>query len=523
MFTGIILTNTHRLASVLCTTRNEVIEVVSSYISACASYIRWEVIDMSDELYSGTDKTDWHTYASALNEYYIGLGLDGKNYCPLFILGGDDVVPMPKIPNPLEGTGREYLDSDMAYCFDTTTIRVNLNDFVSLKPRFAVGRLPLCREFGLEGLVSYLNDCVDLAATGIPIRGAAMTTTQSWLRASTEMMEDIPTVTLSENYVPLNNRMIVSPDLDTIYEEWYDGYVHELEKIDFLVCNLHGCFKKDASCFLGEDRENTLYLAIQPSMLDETAPYIFNTVACYGARYNPAVYYGDKYYYNLEESMLMKALVCGTLLYCGACDSSIGGSTDYPATCSELMMKLYNIYLHQGIPAGMALIKAKQDYYRTCADGAGLDTERTNMFTILEFNLFGSPILSMQPKIDINYKPELSGTPLDETSVARYRPKKREVVFDGAYHADDIHAYVRGLVDNNLNIIRQKVERDVYQRLGLGNDSLKQIAHVSENDSELGYQFVYERKKTHSQRSLRVFYLVDTNTKGDIINILQSK
>lgn len=524
MLTGLILTDTRRLASVLGATPTELRDVVLSYVYACAPFVRWEVVDLANDIYISLDKSDWQTCSKILNEYFIGIGLDGKNYCPLFILGGDDVVPMPKISNPHKSSGREYLDCDMAYCFDMTTVRVNLNDFVAQKPRFAVGRLPLDRAWGVEGLSSYLNECVELAVKGIPIRGAAMTTTRSWLRASNEMMKDIPTVSLSEDYVPLNNRMIVSPELDTACKEWYDGYVHELEKIDFLVCNLHGCFLKEEPYFYGEDNGNMDYLAVQPSMLDESAPYIFNTVACYGARYKPVVYFnGFHIDYTLEESMLMKALACGTMLYCGACDSSIGGNTNYPAMFCELLMKLYNIYLHQGIPAGLALIKAKQDYYRTCANDNGLDSQTTAMFTILEFNLFGCPILSMQPKMDIDYKPELSGNPLDETSVARYRPKTREVVFEGAYNADDIHAYVRGLVDNNLNIIRQKVERNVYQRLGLGNDSLKQIVRVSEDDSELGYQFVYERKQTQSQKSLRVFYLVDTNTKGEIINILQSK
>lgn len=474
---------------------------------------------MSDELYTGLDKSDWQTCSTTLNEYYIGLGLDGKNYCPLFILGGDDVVPMPKINNPIK-MYREFLDSDMAYCFDGTTVRANLNDYVSLKPRFAVGRLPLCREWGLGGLVSYLNDCVELAATGIPIRGAAMTTTQSWLRASDEMMKGIPTVSLSEEYVPLNNRMIVSPDLDTEYKEWYDGYVHELKKIDFLVCNLHGSFCKEEPLFVGEDMAGTKYFATQPQMMSETAPYIFNTVACFGGRFNPVTYLDGSYIdYDIQESMMMSALINGTMLYCGSCDAALGCSKMGGARCSELMMKLYNIYLHKGIPAGMALIKAKQDYYRTCHDKDGNEDA---MFTMLEFNLFGCPILSMQPK-KIDGEPTLLGRPIDETSRVRYRPKTMEVVFDGAHNADDIHAYVRGLVDRNLSIIRQKVETEVYRRLGLGKDNLQQIMRVSQDNNMLGYQFIYVWTPQQSYRGFRTYYFVDTDTNGDIVKVIQSK
>lgn len=508
MLSGLILTNTHRLASVLCTTQNTLIEAISSYISSCASYICWHIIDISDDIYVGMDKSDWRTYASALNDFYIGLGLEGKSYCPLFILGGNEIVPMPKIHNPLNGIGGEFLYSDMAYCFVHQPLR--LEDFISQKPHFAVGRLPLTRDWDISGLTAYLNDCVDYAVTGIPIRGAAMTTTQSWLRASTEMMRDIPTVSMSEDYVPLNNRMIVSPELDTQYEEMYDGYVHELKKIDFLVCNLHGDSNKDFPFFIGEDSSHTKYtIATQPQMLSETAPFIFNTVACFGARYID---------YELDESMMMTALAYGTMLYCGSQEIALGGPD--MEGCSELMMKLYNIYLHKGIPAGLALIKAKQDYYRTCHREDGDDRA---MFTILEFNLFGCPIISMQPKIDSDYKPRLLGYSVDENLKAQYRPKTIELISGGAYKANDIHAYVRGLVDNNLNIIRQKVEEEVYQRLGLGKDNLQQVMRVSQDNCVEGYQFLYEWSPQQSYRSLRLYYIVDTDNKGDIKKIFHTK
>ena len=283
MLTGLILTNTRLLASTLSSNQGKVNDVISSYVSSCASYIDWQIVDVSDEIYADIDKRSWWEYIPILNDYYIGLGLQERSYCPLFILGGDSVVPMPTVRNPLF-KGREYLYSDMAYCFYSLDIR--LEDYISQKPRFAVGRLPLTNDWSIDDLVAYLNDCVDFAANGIPIRGAAMTTTQSWLRASNEMMRDIPTISLSEDYVPLNNRMIVSPDLDTSYEEMYDGYVHELKKIDFLVCNLHGNDDKDVPFFIGEDTSHSQYtIATQPSMLEETTPYIFNTVACFGARY----------------------------------------------------------------------------------------------------------------------------------------------------------------------------------------------------------------------------------------------
>lgn len=510
MFTGFILTDTKRLAPVIHSSQDKLKEILGAYASACASYINWQLVDVADSMYDDMDKSDWRSYARVLSDYYIGLGLDGALNCPLFIIGGDDIVPMPRITSPLAGqVGREYLCVDMAYCFEPKK-RVRLNDFISSAPRFAVGRLPLTRDWDIDALNAYLCDCVDYAMTGINIRGAAMTTTQSWLKASREMMRDIPVVSLDSDYVPLNNRMIVSPDLDTQYREMYDGYVHELKKVDFLVCNLHGSDRKGTPYFVGEDTSRSKYtIAVQPSMMEQTTPYIFNTVACFGGRYIG---------YDLDDSMLLSAMAYGTLLYCGSCEIALGGP-DREGN-SELMMKLFTIYQHKGMPAGLAFVKAKQDYYRTCHRDDG---DECAMFTILEFNLFGCPILSMQPKLRADYMPTLLWHDVIEKNAPEYTPKEVEPIIGSAYQADDIHAYVRGLVDNNLSIIRQKVEKEVYQRLGLGAENMHHVVRISENHVATGYQFIYRKTPEGAFPHFEMYYLVDTDNEGGITKIIHTK
>lgn len=509
MLTGLILTDVFRLARVLSCSQDKLRAVISSYVHSCNSFIHWQLIDVSDTMYDGVDKADWLTYASILNDYYEGLGLRGASYCPLFIIGGNEIVPMPTITNPISSLGGEFIQSDMAYCFEVNSY-LRLVDIVSTMPRFAVGRLPLTKDWDLNALSAYLNDCVDLAIQGINVRGAAMTTTQSWLRASKEMMRDIPTVSLSADYVPLNEKMIVSPDLDLDYQEMVDGYVHELKKVDFLVCNLHGCDRKDTPVFFGEDAErNNHPIALKPQILEQTSPYIFNTVACFGGKYID---------YTLNESMLLSAFAYGTMLYCGSCEIALGGND--MEGYSELLMKLYNIYLHKGIPAGMALMKAKQDYYRTCHDE---ESDEGAMFTILEFNLFGCPILSMQPKMAFDYKVRLLGHEITQKYLVSYRPKTIEVISDGPHSASDIHDYVRDLVDNNLKIIRQKVEKEVYQRLGLGSENLQQVMRVSQNNFDIGYQFLYSWTPQESMRLFVMYYLVSTDRNGEITKIIHTK
>lgn len=508
MFTGIIFTDILRIANKLNEKPGKIAHLISSYISDCSPYIEWILADVSDQMYDDIDKTNWHSYFNILHDFYIGLGLQKSYNCPLFIIGDDDIIPMPIVDNPLFGAGREHLYSDMFYCYSRPDIE--LAQIVLEYPLFAVGRLPIVNQTKFSEMQKYLADCHQFTINGIAVRGAAMTTTESWFRASKEMMSDLPSIKLSDSHVPLNEGLIVSPALDTQYQDMYDGYIHELKKIDFLVCNLHGSDEPLCPFFIGEDNNhNKNTIATQPSMLSATSPLIFNTVACYGARYMG---------YDIKASMLMQAIAHGTILYCGACDTSIGGYNN--AGNSELLMKLYSIYLHKGFPAGMALLKAKQDYYCTCHN---IDGDEYAMYTIMEFNLFGCPILYMQPKLESNYHISLLGLSIIEGHAPSYNPKIATPIVENVYQADDIHAYLRGLVDNNLSIIRSKIEEEVYRRLGLGKENLQHIYRLSRNNTEIGYNFVYHQRQHNPQFKIDVYYFVETNTKGDISKIIQTK
>ena len=514
MFSGLIFTDTEGLSATLSCTRKEIQTVIGNYINKCEKYIQWQFVDVADSMYDDIlDLNDWGTYANILNDYYIGLGFDGMENIPLFIIGGDEIIPMPKIENPIGTVGGEYLYSDMLFGFETDASYIA---FVQQSSKYAVGRLPFNEENTLADLITYLEKCVNLQSKGIDVRGAAMTTTESWLSASAEMMRDIPMAKLSPDNVPLSNRMIVSPLLDTSEKDWYDGYVKELKKTDFLVCNLHGSDGKDSketAYFFGEDKDcdrRLVYYATQPSMLKIHSPLVFNTVACWGARYAD---------YKQDESMLLTAMANGTMIYCGACTTALGG---YAGTAgnSELLMKLFCIYLHKGIPAGTAMIKAKQDYYRTCHSE---DSDALAMFTILEFNLFCCPLLAMNPKLPDKYEPLLMGMRISNNRHCTYNPVKAVPIGDNAYSADDVLSYIRRRVDDNLSLIREKVEKEVYQRLGLGRDNLQQTFRLTMNDVQIGWRFLYQWTPQTSNRYFQMYYLIDADTNGKIKRIIQTK
>ena len=509
MLKGLIFTDTYVLAKNLSVQQEDIQSVLLHYVSQCASYIEWHIVDIADSMYADTvDSEDWLSYDKVLTDYYYGLGLNEFQHTPLFIIGGVNEIPMPIATNPLAGShGGENLCADMLYCFDyqdKSTIAYSI--LINQTPRFVVGRLPLSSQHTIIDLEHYLDNCITYLISGIHVRGAAMITTESWLAASTDMMRDIPTCSLSTDNVPLNNRMIVSPPLDTTYKDMYDGFVHELSKVDFLVCNLHGSDIYEEPQFFGDNK----YCAIQPSMLSKMCPPIFNTAACYGARFIE---------YSTPNSMLYSAFQNGTMLYLGACDIALGGC-DRQASCSELLIKLYNIYLHQGIPAGMALLKAKQAYYRTCHYE---DRDENAMFTILEFNLFGCPILFMQPKLSLNYRPQLLGQYIVNQAAVNYQPTKIVPLKSAAFDANDILLYIRQQVDTNLSYIRNKVEKEVYERFGLGKNNLECMSLLIQNGSNIGWQFIYTQATQEWHNSWRKHYLVYVNEQGKITKVLHTK
>lgn len=98
-----------------------------------------------------------------------------------------------------------------------------------------------------------------------------------------------------------------------------------------------------------------------------------------------------------------------------------------------------------------------------------------------------------------------------------------EKISGNAHKTDNIHNYVRGLVDNNLSFIRKKVEEQVYKRLGIGTENIQQILRVSQDNQTIGYQFIYRWSPQNSYRLFEMYFLVNANNQGDITKIIHTK
>ena len=512
MLTGFILTNTEVLGEILKVDNARIIILLDRYRKSCSEFINWHIIDIAN--YKIENLSNWHYYVSIINYERVALGLDkiGTYNTPLFIIGGGDVIPMPEIKLSLS---ENICPADILYCFDEGCEN-DLIKLVEQKPNFAVGRLPItkvkcendsenCEDdfFTIDYLSDYLEKSISMIRQTISSSGVVMTTSESWYDMSKEVISDIPVVSLSPAYVPIYSNMITCPLLDTTTQRMYDGYVHELRRADIWLFCLHGSDYERASSFFGDTTSSDEYpIALQTSILQKTHPIILNTMACFGARYLN---------YKVADSMLLSAFLNGTMLYYGA--GLEGYYIPNQPAAAVILLKFYNINLHKGYPAAMALLKAKQDYYTMYHDKDGDDLA---MFTILEFNLFGCPILSMTPQLDMSYKSNNTDFVSIQKSKLSYTPKKVTQIFNKIWKGRNLIFNINNSDNSDLIKAFNKVESELCKYFHANNAELEKVYQLSYENTEIGYRLIYK----YSKIPLKYTYIFECDKNGNILNVM---
>lgn len=485
----IVFTHTERLAEKYRTPRQDVLDLLQRnlLVQEAVEFMLLDAVDYQEEL---DQDSSWHGYKTVLGDYFKGMGIQPSPKTSLFIIGGDDVIPMPRVANPNDES--DDLTADFLYCFvEDVPEMLNANE-----AQCNVGRMPL--ENGImtntlqDDMQSYFNLAIMMLQTGIEVNNVVMTSTQSWLPASNEMVRGLPIEGPRPIANATNDNMYLSPRLSVDEKTILKQYKQDIGRADMLMFNLHGSDMPNYSSFYGEgaNGHNTPE-AFTIEYLRDSGARIFNTVACFGGRYIN---------YERNRSMLLSSLYGGgVVLYAGSCTSALGRSGQLhvaandiliPAGFSESFMKLYTLYLFRGITAGEAFLRAKCDYFNTCRD---LDGFEGSMSTVLMFNLYGLPTLSVIKHGEVIQEARgmKSALPIDWHKSAEYNT----VYNKNQRTSHSILEQVRSLVDNNLQKIRMTVESQLYQYWGLPPTDLCRIETINEQDASKGYRFVYQNDK----------------------------
>lgn len=479
----IVLTNSLRLAAKYRASQQDVLAILEKNL-VCQQIVEFLLLDVSDYQDEFGEKPTWQEHKAIMADFMAGMGLQPSSSLSLFIVGGDDVIPMPRIANPINET--EQLESDILYCFaEEELTRLDVKEALC-----NVGRLPL--ESGSlpstlnDDLQSYFNLSNMMLMTGIEVNKVVMTSTESWLPASNDMVKGLPVEEPPHIANATNGNLFVSPRLSVDDSYVLRYYQREIGQADMLMFNLHGADAHGYSSFYGEglSGHNTPE-AFSCDMLRYSGARILNTVACFGGRYIG---------YNRNDSMLMSAMYGGgVVLYAGSCTSALGRTGQIhnvaedalmPSGYSESFMKLYSLYLFRGITAGEAFLSAKCDYFNLCHS---LDGDDCALATVLMFNLYGMPVLHVNSNRSVIQ--EARGIK-EVHDINTHQKTMGRVLYDKNQTTSSILSEVRMRVNDNLLKIRNTIESKLYSYWGLNHSDLDNIVEFTKgNKKSLRFEY----------------------------------
>lgn len=558
---GIIFTNTEQIArKYKQTSAQDVRDIIVGFMLTAESYdgTHWNLVDLSSGEFQGciSPNAEWKEYAQFIADYAEGVGVSKSADTPLFIIGGDEVIPIPKYQSRRSGDPKSILDSDLMYCFpiDYSWNKVNMKDAI-----FNVARLPL--DYVGEGkhlestveddLGGYLMRVLSaMEQDGIMVRNAMMTSNSGcngnndWTWTSADVMAKLPQKQLANDGRLTRDNMFLCPALDVRGEEYMSNedvsyYKDQLNQTEMLFINLHGSPEKSTSGYLGAE-DYTPYFGMTIELMKQLNIPIINAFPCYGARYGKYFFDNndgempDYQVFDRDDSMLLTALYDGkALLFAGSCTSSMcsnvignGSEVDHindassaidllmPAGYAEAMLKLYACYLFQGEPAGKAFLHAKVDYlnYRATFENKSLVA-----LTIHQFNLYGCPTLSC-------YSPDATKQLMNMVKGFNIETKELpEVNYVTEYDKlgsgiDAVLNHARQLVDSNLRTLDEKIRKQLYGQLDVSADDLTKIERM-ECKGQVAYNMTYSKEN----KLYPEFYEVVCDEQGNIKEVIESR
>ena len=179
---------------------------------------------------------------------------------------------------------------------------------------------------------------------------------------------------------------------------------------------------------------------------------------------------------------------------------------------AEVLLKYYLNFLLQGYDAGEALGRAKM------LQLSNPDCEDINMVlgTILEFNLFGDPLLSLVPllprrPIEIIGSCEISDDFADNHTYQLEFDKEQEE------HMSLLER-LRKKVDKNLQDIKNKVNEQLYADYKIESETLKTIHSYQSKLGPKQYRFCYCKQEDLYENKT----IVNTDDRGNVKNIISS-
>lgn len=529
---GIILTNVNSLAAKMEVPDNVIRNLLEHFIDRKSQTgVVYQLVDVGNYTYKkrnfiGLSKTV-HLKADSELWDYMDVLMDVHNYelekkLPesqyLFIVGGDDVIPMPCVRHYSKQVRDKTIDTDILYAYpygsDMLPLLENKQIF-RYDQLFFVGRLPVSDDTTLENLCEYLER--DLQNSyGILLTEAYGQCDPHWKNVSATVASDLMVNgvlrnfdgRLSEEYY--FRKLILSPEVTA-------SNVHQIFHSDasLFYFNLHGGDALEARGYFGEPMQGGMKCTLLPEHLATCrVPNVVMCEACYGARFIGL----DK-----SHSMLLTSLYGKSLLFVGSSriawgnvdPISVSEYTQVPPLFADVIGMGFIRGLLSGYTAGQSLFLARSMVLQQ--DDEGMPNTAA---TIVEFNLFGDPTLGLAVSNDTKRKYKAIDKSVCKIKASNYGSvmEKMDIIQD-VQHAS-ILQQVRQAVDMNLSQIHDMVGRRLYEQYGITPRQANSIFRLNYASGKKELSFSYE---TMSESLIPVTYIVRTSETGEIKNVITTK
>jgi hypothetical protein len=498
---GIILTDTRKIAKKCRSTSNDIFNIIKDYTHRLSKYGHQYIIFDYDA--SRYQNQSWENCVDELSKFYYNQSITPEY---LFIIGGDDIIPMPVFDNlsGVEAGDNDY-ESDVPYSYlETYDVETSIWDgtLYQYEVKLFVGRLPFGEDFEKRHLTSYFDKVINALEKDFRISNCFSLSAQSWQGASEEVLNGLE---LNQKFIDFSPAVSLN-NVDEIFDT----------SSDILYFNLHGSDAFEQSQFFGDYG----FQAIAPKQISNLQNYnIIITEACYGAKFIG---------YRNHESMLLNSLNKNTLAYIGSSRIAFGSPDSYIASADIIAQSVLRS-LSKGYSMGNALSKARIDsleiveseYYddEYDEDGFIFITEmydEYSLITALEFNLFGEPTLRAMH----NRAPNRSNQKVNKVSRI---PQKttREEIYSKNQNQNILDA-VRASVDLEFEKISRIIQTELYNRYELTSDELQSISlRKSKSNSNEAYMYVYSKKQNDIKNNK--LYFINCSKSGSIKKVITTK
>lgn len=476
---GFILTNIQSLSRRLHVRKEMVQDVFNGYIRGMRQWgVRYVLLDASDYTYRvrgflggrkhvslGSADT-WADYAAILKDAHdaeVRSGEPESDY--LFIIGGDDDVPMPCLPHFFDNDNDRDFDTDLLYAYpygDEMAAKLLSQELFSYDALFYVGRLPIADDGSFSDLTDYLSRVLEQGAA-VPVDTAYSQCDPHWKQVTLSITENLNRAGLYPDYgdnlpaeIIAQKRVFLTPHVALDSQTGKQNPHAFNEQANYYFFNMHGSNAMHSEGFFGEGLHGEGWAEGMSPLLIARAerPNIFFTQACYGGRFIR---------YPKRKSTLLSALTGKTLTYVGSSRVAYGAVDPSDGQCrlstSDILAQAFNCAMLNGYTAGAAFFAARVETWQTAPGDV------VHALTISEFNLYGDPLVHIGGYQATNYTADKSALlkPGEKVGVVREEVISRK----SAPGKQSLLVQVRSAVDKNIMDISASIAASLYRQYGI--------------------------------------------------------